>query len=635
MMVEPPWDAERLAGELRRASDAYYNSDTPLMTDAEFDSKLALLKETAPSHPFLEAVGAPPPPSVAATKVRLPHWMGSLDKIRDDAAALAAWLRKHPGSCVVSDKLDGNSALLVWQPAGGVRMYTRGDGVTGQDISHLVPLIGGIPVEGLGDAGAGLAVRGELIIPRRSWAEIAHMGANPRNMVAGALHRKTPDRRVASRIRFVAHDLIAMPGNGRVPRPSEALRHMDALGFVVVRHEVVEHDRVTVEQLTACLLKRALESDFECDGIVVAHDAPHRPAAGRNPTHAFAFKSMRTHETAEVTVSSVSWSVSKDGYIKPTVHFTPVVLDGASIQRASGFNAAFVSRHAIGPGARLVVIRSGHVIPHIVKVLGPADSGHAQMPEAPFAWTESGVDAVSIGDAGGEARRQQQVRALEHFVRTLSVQHVGSKTLSRLVEAGHGSIPALMRLTEADVLAIGGFQTTGATRVVGALRGARESASCAHMMAACGAFGRGMGVKRLDAITSAMPAVFATMSVPDAVDVARVEGVGVAAAEAFVRALPEFYGLMREIGVPCRVTGVNAGANDGGRAAGMVVVFSGFRDRQLEAAVRSAGGETSGSVSGRTTHVVTADKNSTSAKVLAARRLGARVCTAEELVGFL
>jgi NAD-dependent DNA ligase len=136
-----------LESEIARATHAYYNTSKPIMSDAQFDLLLDELARVAPESPVLKKVGAPVP---AGTKVKLPYPMMSLDKLKSGTGARAA---RNAGPYVIADKLDGTSAML----AGG-RMFRRGTGTHGADISHLIALVKGANVR------THMAVRGEIII---------------------------------------------------------------------------------------------------------------------------------------------------------------------------------------------------------------------------------------------------------------------------------------------------------------------------------------------------------------------------------------------------------------------------------------------------------------------------------------
>lgn len=619
--------ADKLAGLLQEASDAYYNRGEPLLADDIFDMAKEHLARIAPDHVFLKQVGAP----IAGPneKVELPYWMGSMDKIRDDPGALDKWLSKYEGEYVISDKLDGNSAMLVYE-AKGIRMYSRGDGKVGQDISHLVPLVIGVPAAGGKDMPSGLAVRGELIISKQSWEAIKDVGANARNVVAGAMHRKKPDPKIANKIEFVAYDLV----HPRKAKPSEQFQQLDRLGFHVVHHTVLSKQEVTMDNLSKILMDRRANSPYECDGIIVAHNESHKIVTGSNPKYAFAFKSIHTHDEAEVVVSHVEWNVSKDGYIKPTIHFHPVTIAGVKIQRATGFNGSYIEKNKIGPGARIVIIRSGDVIPHVVRVLQVAADGKGQMPDMMYEWNDTHVDLVVASEGNAEQRQ----RTLEHFAKTLDIPHVASGTLKKLVAAGFDTIPKLLRITTEDLLKIEGFKQVSASKVAKALADAKQKATCVQMMAASNIFGRGFGEKKLQLIVKALPQILERKQ-PTIAELKAIDGIGPATAKGFHEGLANFFRLMDEIEMPCRsdvaIKAEVASAKEASPSKkksfeNMTIVFTGFRAKDWEATIEASGGKVTGTVSSKTTLVVAADPNEKSSKLEKARALNIRIMSKDE-----
>lgn len=608
LKVVATWETDKIAAWLKLASDAYYNQGEPLMTDDIFDMLKDILEQRAPNHAFLKEIGAP---IVNESKVSLPYWMGSLDKIRDDSKQLQRWKTSHPGDVVISDKLDGNSAMLVHTPS-GLRMYSRGNGSVGQDISHLLPFVKGIPETTL----IGMAIRGELIISKKNWERIKHVGANARNVVAGALHRKQADPKIAYFIDFVAYELLSP----RTMKMSDQLLYLRELGFLVVHFTTQNHANVTVESLSAVLLDRRNSSPYECDGIVVVQDTVHKIVKGKNPSYGFAYKSILTHDEAEVVVLHIEWNISKDGYIKPTVVFSPVVLSGATLQKVTAFNAAFVEKNVLGPGAKITIIRSGDVIPYIVKVSSPAASGKPSMPDMPFEWTDTHIDIRVIGDS-----QDQQIRVLEHFASSLDLPYVATGTVKKLVQHGYDTIPKLLAITVEDLLKMEGFQKTSATNVWKGIQKAHQ-ASCTELMAATNTFGRGLGKKKLDVIVKAFPTIV-QQKVPTKEELCNVPGIGMATANSFLDGLPRFFEMMKDMKLQCKsqpplVPNVSAPRWDSRKSIeGLHVVFTGFRDATWEQIIENGGGKVHSSVSKNVNLVVAADPNEKSSKLTKAREL--------------
>lgn len=619
------YSESELVGFLEKANEAYHNTGMPLVSDDLYDAMKSRLRQLNPKHPFLKKVGAP----VRGDKVPLPYYLGSLDKIRDDPKHLVAFKKKYPGNYVVSDKLDGISALIVYDGVGGgAHMYTRGDGVHGQDISRFIHLLPSIPKpDAVVRSGAtGMAVRGELILSRASWEALSHKGANARNVVAGTVNAKHPDPEILKHLAFVAYELLS-------PKelPSEAFVHLKTLGFQVPHTVRLRDAEMDNEKLSEILVQRRKQSEFECDGIVVRHDAIHNYIKGKNPAYAFAYKSLLTHDEAEVILQRIEWNVSKDGFLKPTLIFEPVVLAGVKIQRATGFNGQFVEKHRLGAGARVVIIRSGDVIPHVVRVLSAAATGEPSMPDVPYEWTSTHVDLK----ATGEASDAQTLKQLEFFVKQMEIPYLGSGTLAKLYAAGVRTIPDVMHLTEAQLVGVEGIQAKGAAKILGGIEAVRQKATCLDYMNASNLFGRGIGRKKLEALAEAYPEILVGMGTVPKGDLRVVEGIRSDNVQAMLDALPAFYALAKSIDKNvCGKKAKKAADADGDAQApapadaaleplrGKTIVFTGFRAKEWEAQLKTVGCSVSGTVSKKVTMVVAADVGETSSKLEKARALG-------------
>lgn len=130
---------EQIVSIIQKANQHYYNQQKPLLTDQIYDLIKEFLTANNPNHPILKNIGAV---IADGRKVKLPYFMGSLDKIKNDVKVLENWKHRFPNDVIVSDKLDGNSGLLLYNhETEQTMLYTRGDGKEGQDISHLLPFL--------------------------------------------------------------------------------------------------------------------------------------------------------------------------------------------------------------------------------------------------------------------------------------------------------------------------------------------------------------------------------------------------------------------------------------------------------------------------------------------------------------
>lgn len=173
--ILPTLNVLELEKIIKMSSDSYYNLGISLIDDNKYDILLERLKEINPKSVLLKEIGAP----VKGKKVKLPYWMGSMDKITNSEKQINKWISKYNGDYVISNKLDGISCLLVKD--GNIKLYTRGNGSEGQNITHLLNMIN-INTDKIED---GSALRGELIMTIKNFKKYSKLMSNARNMVGG------------------------------------------------------------------------------------------------------------------------------------------------------------------------------------------------------------------------------------------------------------------------------------------------------------------------------------------------------------------------------------------------------------------------------------------------------------------
>lgn len=597
-------------------SEQYYNEGVGLVSDDEFDRLKETLAKKFGASAVLNAVGA----KVEKNKIALPFFLGSMDKIKPDKNNLVSWLTKYKGAVCISDKLDGISGLVV-KTNGKMGLYTRGDGKIGQDISHMLAhiQIGGLP------SLETYAVRGELIVSKANYDKVKEGKRGARQMVSGLANQKTLTKERKAEIAlidFVAYEVI-VPNN---LKPSEQFSLLDKhSNFTVAKWDLVPD--ISIEKLSAILTERKTLSPYELDGIIINHDHVYPRVAGRNPEHAFAFKMSFADQAAVTEVLAVQWTVSKDGYVKPTVNFEPVNIGGVVIQYATGFNAQFIETNAIGPGAFIEIIRSGDVIPYIKEVKSAAPGG-PMMPDVKWHWNETHVDAVLDKLSGNP---DVEKKALLYFAQTLEISFCGEGTIVRVYDAGITTIPKLLHLSEAFLLEnVEGFKKASASKLVKAISDAVAKATVVQWAVGSGIFGRGIGTKRVELAFTVVPKSL----VPTADLVDKITGLGGwsrESAEGFVSALPEFRSFMEDIGVKPKVaTPVKVAS--AGKMNGQVVLFTGFHPKDLEAHVVKQGGELADTFSKKVTLLVIKDSSVSNEKTKKALANNIPVMTAEQFV---
>jgi len=641
------------------ASHAYYNTDTPILSDDAFDIIIDVLKQRSPESEVLGRIGSTVPAD-APNKVKLPYHLGSMDKVKPGSRELNTWLGKYTGPYVISEKLDGLSGLLIIKLGDDgktldMKLYRRGDDDISQEVSHLVSLVNIVPstrhkqiIEYIKknnpDKGV-LAVRGELIIKKATFqAKYSAKYPKARSFINGIALSK-PEAFNNQAIRTMARDIDYVSYSVLDPgtlSQTEQFTLLDKLGFLTARNEVFKGLDADILQETLLEFKR--ESHYEIDGIIVADESRvyPLPTAG-NPKHAVAFKMRLEEQTATTTVEYVEYNVSKTKLLKPRVKFAPVKIGGDTIMFATGFNAKFIKDNKLGPGAVITIVKSGDVIPYIAEVTKPAPGGW-QEPEVAYAWNPSGIDAYPTDLSSVPEYLNREIL---QFFETMDVAGVKAGTVDKLIAAGFTTINEILNVKAENLISVEGFQIKSAEKLVSNIKSSvlAKAHPLALVMNASNKFS-GFGQRKLDALVSGLAFDHVghqrlLTGKPREIslnEITALEGFQAKTAQAFLDALPVFRAWLAEhpqIRVADPGTATPSGPSvsvSAGLAAYLKknIVFTGFRDESLEAKVTAAGGKLQSGISGTTQLVVAADLSKASSKLDKASEKGIPVISRAE-----
>jgi len=634
---------------LNMANNAFHCTGKPVMSDAEYDVLHEYIEKRFPQNQVLENVGAP----VQKNKAVLPYQMWSMDKIKPDSNALAEWKKKYTGDYVVSCKLDGVSGLYSTEGP-EPKLYTRGNGIVGEDISYLIPFLK-LPKE------KNIVIRGEFVIKRKLFeTKYAKQYANARNLVAGITNRKTLNKNISD-VDFVAYEVI----QPNALSPSKQMSILSSMNVEVVQNKTFSD--VTNELLSQILQDWRKNYIYDIDGIIVSNDRVY-PRTSKNPEHSFAFKMVLSDQIAETHVVGVEWNASKDGYLKPRIHLEPVRLGGVNIEYTTGFNAEFISKNHIGVGSIVKIIRSGDVIPYIKEVITHAE--HTMMPTVPYKWNDTHVD-ILLENIEDDAVVREKIITL--FFKTLSVDGLGPGNVKKMISSGFDSVPKILHMNENDFLTVGGFQIKTAKKLLENIHSAIEKASISELMAASNKFGRGFGVKKIESIMESYPNVLKPEE-RDVVKLATIPGMSKSSAQDFIDRIPQFFDFMRECGLEEKLINKTSQTNqpvpedsgpikDGDKPVtktenpsilgsiynmfvkpreidtthplyGKSVVISGFTDREkkLENKLKFVGAKLGSSVSKKTAALVVKSEEEQTGKWLAAKENDVPIYTLDKFM---
>jgi DNA ligase (NAD+) len=605
-----------LSNMIRDANDAYYCNKDPILTDNEYDILREYTEKKHPKNKAVQEGHTQCKMEVERNKVKLPYEMWSMDKIKPDTKALGKWKKKYTGPYVLSCKLDGVSGMYSTE-GDEPKLYTRGNGKVGQDVSHLIPFLK-LPEK------KGVVIRGEFIVPKNIFTEkYASKYANPRNFVAGLVNQKKINPTDFDDLDFVAYEVIKPD-----LIPSLQMKFLSDSNVEVVRN-ATEKD-VTNEILSELLVAWRGDYKYEIDGVICI-DNNEYPRKSGNPEHAFAFKMVLSDQIAEAKVLDVIWTPSKDGYLKPRVQIEPVVLSGAKIEYATGFNGKFIENNRIGVGALIKLIRSGDVIPHIVSVIQPAE--HPLMPSVPYVWNDTHVD-IMLEDKSKDSTVNEKI--ITGFFKVLGVTGLGPGIVKRLIKAGYDTMPMIIDASKDDFLTVDGIKELTAEKLYSGIKEKVESASLPELMKATNIFGRGFGERRFISILTTQPDILVSKQTDgEKLELLKaIDGMAKKTAEKFLTYAPAFIEWMKKANLESRLiykpnpTSVITDHVLNGKKW----LMTGFRDKELAAKLNKVGADEQSAVSKKTFMVIVKDKDEDTGKVEVARKLGIQVLTPTEVI---
>ena len=592
----------------------YYNTDITGISDEKYDLIVDTIKTRDPD--YHSTIGHTV--REGENRVRLPYWLGSMDKIKpEDVNGITRWILKNPADkYIIETKLDGISTLFIFKN-NEKKLYTRGDGIVGADISYLIEYINNIP----NNLNSEIVVRGELIMKKRTFeTKFSSNYANPRNMVAGRLGGKILREGIHD-IDFIAYEIIT---EQEEESPSTQIKRLNSMGFTTVRNQIIS--TIEIKELINSLFLFKETSEYEIDGIIVQPDKEYIRNISGNPDYAFAFK-MRFEENLKQTeVLEVDWNISKWGQLKPIVIIKPIQLGGVTNSKATGHNGKFIFDNNIGPGAIISITRSGDVIPYIVAVIQPATE--PQMPDIPYKWDETRTNIFTETNGC-----EMCVKLLTSFFSSLGVKFVSESTIRKLHNNGYNNLFKILRATEDEISVIETFGKVSAKRIYNNIHNNLQNLSIPLVLGASGVFGFGLGKKRIETLFKDIPdilTIYKNISRDEMMErVLNVEGFAektalkivdnLVWADKLIFLLSEFATFEKEII-----------ENNNEFIFSKKFVISGFRDKILENEIVRKGGKIVSSVSKNTDFLIVKNLNETSSKIVKARELSICIIEVEE-----
>ena len=586
-------EEDKIIKMLKYLDNEYYNCEDKLvlLDDLEYDILRDYAINKYGNNSYFNNIGSP---IKYNEKVSLPIFMGSMNKIKAETNDLSNWLKKYKGQYIISAKLDGVSGLYV-KENNLEKLYTRGDGFFGKDISYLIPFLN-IP-----NLNKDIIIRGEFIISKHLFKEkYENEFSNIRNLVSGIINTKNLNERIKD-VHFVIYELIKP-----ILKPFDQLKYLTNHNFEVVHY--IEKELITEELLKEQILFLKKNYIYEIDGIIITHNDIYERKTG-NPEHSFAYKMILNEQIKEAIVKDVIWTASKDGYLKPRIEIEPLIIGNVKITFLNGFNGAYIKNNKINIGSKLNIIRSGEVIPHILEVISFSKEG--KMPDVLYKWTESCIDII-LEDLDNKIVKNKKIVL---FLKTIGVEDISEGIVKKIIEKGYDTIEKIVNLKVKDYLEINGFQEKMANKIHDGIKKSLENVSLEDFMVASSVFVRGTSINKIKLILDNIPDIL-DKNISNVVKInkiTKIKGMSLKSATDFVDRLPIFFDFCEKILDRNKINQLFSTKKENiiinHELYKKNIVITGFRDANLKKWIESVGGMIGNTITNKTYILITSLNN--------------------------
>ncbi len=657
-MEEIKKEIEALRAELLEHNRRYYVEDAPNISDYEYDMLMRKLKALEAEHPELITADSPTQKvggaaASAFAEVRHEVQMDSLQDVfsKEEIMEFDARVRSVASEAeyAVELKIDGLSVAVEYRNGVLYQGVTRGDGVTGEDVTHNIKTIKSLPHR-IKNAPERLIVRGEVYMPRETFLRLNEerekcgesLFANPRNAAAGSL-RQLDAKIAAERGLEIIVFNVQLASGVTFGTHAESLEYLKKLGFPVSPYfnvyKTAEEAFSEVERLGAL----RDELPFQIDGAVLkVNDLSMRDALGRTtkfPKWAAAYK--YPPEQKKTKLLDIVIQVGRTGVLTPNAVLRPVHVSGVTVSRATLHNRDFIKEKDIRIGDTVIVQKAGDIIPEIVEVvkeLREEDAKPYEMPEVcpvcgSRAFSEEGEAAVRCVNTDCPAQR---LRNIIHFASrdAMDIDGMGPAVIEQLLNEGLIVDAAdIYGVKAEDVAGIERMGEKSATNLIEAIEKSKQN-DLSRLIFALGI--RHVGQKAGKVLASHFKTLDALIAAEED-ELTAIFDVG----EAMAKSIKRFFSLSTSLQFveKLRAAGVNMESQIevGDAFANMTFVLTGtltrFTRQEAEEKIEALGGKASGSVSKKTTYVVAGE--SAGAKLTKAQSLGVPILTEDEFLEML
>lgn len=658
MIQEIRKKVEKLRKEINYHNYRYYVLNDPVISDYEYDMLVKELEELESRYPELitpdsptQRVGGELTGGFAQVEHKIP--MLSLENTysREEVLEFDRRMCKELGvkpEYVVELKIDGVAVSLVYRDGILVRGATRGDGFTGDDVTHNIRTIKSIPLKLLTDNKnlMNIEVRGEVLMPKSSFEQSNReressgepLFANPRNAAAGTLKHLDPKVASARRLDIFIHT-VPTPPKGYASH-YDILMTLSEIGLKVNPNIKLCKSIESVIDYCNFWEPQRGGLPYEVDGMVIkVNSFEHQLKLGsttKNPRYAIAYKFPALQVTTKL--ENIILQVGRTGTVTPVAVLTPVRLAGSTISRATLHNADEIARKDIRVGDTVFIKKGGEVIPEVVKPVVEKRTGREKIFKMPKTCPVCGNELVRYeGEVAWlceNLRCSAQVqRRIEHFVHrnAMDIEGLGEKVIKQLIDAKLISdFTDLYFLKRDALLQLERMADKSVDNLLNAIEGSKGREFFRVLFAIgiryVGIYAAKLLTEKFHSIDQLKEATFDEIN--------SIPGIGPVIAQSIVDFFKDSNNLkvierLRKAGV-CLESKVKKGAPK--PLAGKIFVLTGtlssFTREEATELIESLGGRVSSSVSKNTDYVVAGD--SPGSKYTKAKELGVKIIDEEK-----
>ena len=499
---------KKLRDEIRQHNYSYYVLDEPTIPDAEYDKLMRSLQELEGASPELitsdsptQRVGAKPLDSFSPAVHEVPMLslanVFSADELEAFEIRIKDRLKRNINIDYTAEpKIDGLAVSLIYEKGVLVRAATRGDGMTGEDITENVRTINSIPLrlrkhKKLPNR---IEARGEVFMPKKGFEKMNAIArkkgektfVNPRNAAAGSLRQLDPRNTAKRPLDIYFYSATNIEKLTSITTQYNSLQFLKELGLKICPETVLVPGYSGCLSFYEDISKRRNKLNYEMDGVVYkVNDLELQEELGfvsRAPRWAVAYKFPA--QEAVTKVDRIDFQVGRTGALTPVAKLEPIFVGGVTVSNATLHNIDEVQRKDVREGDKIIIRRAGDVIPEVVKTILKPGKKRNKVIQAPAICPECGSKVVRIDDeavircSAGLFCPAQRKGAIKHFASraAMNIEGLGDKLVDQLVDKGLiSSVNDLFFLEKEKIIALEHMGEKSTAKILAAIEKSKKT----------------------------------------------------------------------------------------------------------------------------------------------------------------